>query len=190
MQALLFFRDQVMKYTLLVVLTNENETYKTQLENYLSDVECIEEIRYLNLADRVNFNEADCKSNDNQTVKVSIKTSFSASSSHTFVSRIQNAVKDLKGKYCMVLPQGLMPSKKFFYYSKDALDDSTAALVLGLHDNKVVSKDELLSPKEMQLMKDFILTKAMQSNLQKIPLDKILKLLKSQESFLHKSFHF
>ena len=43
-----------MKYTLLVVLTNENETYKTQLENYLSDVECIEEIRYLNLADRVN----------------------------------------------------------------------------------------------------------------------------------------
>lgn len=35
----------------------------------------------------------------------------------------------------MVLPQGLMPSKKFFYYSKDALDDSTAALVLGLHDN-------------------------------------------------------
>lgn len=148
MQALLFFRDQVMKYTLLVVITNENETYKTQLENYLSDVECIEEIRFLNLADRVNFNEADCKSNDNQTVKVSIKTSFSASSSHTFVSRIQNAVKDLKGKYCMVLPQGLLPSKKFFYYSKDALDDSTAALVLGLHDNKVVSKDELLSPKE------------------------------------------
>lgn len=118
MQALLFFRDQVMKYTLLVVLTNENETYKTQLENYLSDVECIEEIRYLNLADRVNFNEADCKSYDNQTVKVSIKTSFSASSSHTLVSRIQNAVKDLKGKYCMVLPQGLLPSKKFFSTQK------------------------------------------------------------------------
>lgn len=137
-----------MKYTLLVVLTNDNETYKTQLENYLSEVECIEEIRYLNLYDRVNFKETDSKNNDPKTVKVSIKSSFAITSGHTLISKIQNAVKDLKDKYCMVLPQGLLPSKKFFNYSKGALDDSTAALILGLHDNKVVSKDELLSPKE------------------------------------------
>ena len=148
MQALLLFRDQVMKYTLLVVLTNENKTYKTQLENYLSEVECIEEIRYLNLYDRVNFKETDSKSNDHKTVRVSIKSSFAITSGHTLISEIQNALKDLKDKYCMILPQGLLPSQKFFNYSKDALDDSTAALILGLHDNKVVSKDELLSPKE------------------------------------------
>ena len=134
-----------MKYTLLVVLTRENETYKSQLEDYLSKVECIEEIRYLILNSQKTIKVSDCDESLQENIKVSVKSVFSKD---TYISRLQNSVKDLKDKYLMVLPQALLPSVKFFEYASNVLDDTTGALILGLHDNKTVSKDELLNPKE------------------------------------------
>ncbi len=134
-----------MKYTLLVVLTRENETYKSQLEDYLSKVECIEEIRYLSLNSQKTIKVSDCDESLQENIKVSVKSVFLKD---TYISRLQNSVKDLKDKYLMVLPQALLPSVKFFEYASNVLDDTTGALILGLHDNKTVSKDELLNPKE------------------------------------------
>ena len=151
MQALLLFWDQsyfgikFMKYTLLVVLTDDNSNYKTKLEKYLSKVECIDEIRYLNLNSQKSL-KGSCFDEDSKTqVKVSIK---SLTFNSTLIAKLQSSVEDLNDKYLMVLPQTLLPSLKFFEYAKNALDENTGALILGLHDNKVVTKDELLSPKE------------------------------------------
>lgn len=44
-----------MKYTLLVLLTEDNDNYRTQLEERISDLECIEEIRYLHITDSVDL---------------------------------------------------------------------------------------------------------------------------------------
>ena len=134
-----------MKYTLLVVLTDDNSNYKTKLEAYLSKVECIEEIRYLNLNTQKNLKASDFDKDSKTQVKVSIK---SINSNSTLISKLQSSVEDLNDKYLMVLPQTILPSVKFFEYAQNALDENTGALILGLHDNKVVTKDELLSPKE------------------------------------------
>lgn len=44
-----------MKYTLLVLLTEDNDNYRTQLEECISDLGCIEEIRYLHITDSVDL---------------------------------------------------------------------------------------------------------------------------------------
>ena len=44
-----------MEYTLLVLLTEDNDNYRTQLEERISDLECIEEIRYLHITDSVDL---------------------------------------------------------------------------------------------------------------------------------------
>lgn len=135
-----------MKYALLVLMTEKNSTYKTQLEEYLSKVDCIEDIRYLNISDVIK-SEKKAKLK-NQNAKVSVKLSLKKSDENTVVSRIQNEIKDLEDRYCMVLPQSLLPSKKFFEYASKALDDGSEALILGLHDNKAVGYDELQSLKD------------------------------------------
>ncbi len=134
-----------MKYTLLVVLTDDNSNYKTELEEYLSKVECIEEIRYLNLNSQKSLKASGFDKDSKTQVKVSNK---SITSNCTLRSKLQRSVEDLDNKYLMVLPQTLHPSVKFFEYAQNLLDESTGALILGLHDNKVVTKDELLSLKE------------------------------------------
>ena len=108
MQALLLFWDQsyfgikFMKYTLLVVLTDDNSNYKTKLEKYLSKVECIDEIRYLNLNSQKSL-KGSCFDEDSKTqVKVSIK---SLTFNSTLIAKLQSSVEDLNDKYLMVLPQ-------------------------------------------------------------------------------------
>lgn len=48
----------------------------------------------------------------------------------------------------MILPQSMLPSKKFFQYAANVPDESTGVLILGLHDNKVVGKDCLQSAED------------------------------------------
>lgn len=132
-----------MKYTLLVLLTEDNDNYRTQLEERISDLECIEEIRYLHITDSVDLKKR--AETENYDIKVSVKISFSGLTGGTLTSKIQKEVKDLEGRYCMILPQSMLPSKKFFQYAANVPDESTGVLILGLHDNKVVGKDCLQS---------------------------------------------
>lgn len=128
-----------MKYTLLVLLTEDNDNFRTQLEERISDLECIEEIRYLHITDSVDLKKR--AETENYNIKVSVKISFSGLTGGTLTSKIQKEVKDLEGRYCMILPQSMLPSKKFFQYAANVPDESTGVLILGLHDNKVVGKD-------------------------------------------------
>lgn len=118
-----------MKYTLLAVITDEK--YKDRIETYLSNVDCIENILFLNLSDTASA-AVDGESSQNTTL----------------ISRIKSVAQNLQGKELMVLPQTLLPSVKFFEYASKALDETTGALILGLHDNKCVSEAELVSLKE------------------------------------------
>lgn len=135
-----------MKYTLLVLLTEDNDNYRTQLEERISDLECIEEIRYLHITDSVDLKKR--AETENYNIKVSVKISFSGLTGGTLTSKIQKEVKDLEGRYCMILPQSMLPSKKFFQYAANVPDESTGVLILGLHDNKVVGKDCLQSAED------------------------------------------
>lgn len=101
-----------MKYTLLVLLTEDNDNFRTQLEERISDLECIEEIRYLHITDSVDLKKR--AETENYNIKVSVKISFSGLTGGTLTSKIQKEVKDLEGRYCMILPQSMLPSKNFF----------------------------------------------------------------------------
>ena len=129
-----------------MLLTEDNDNYRTQLEERISDLECIEEIRYLHITDSVDLKKR--AETENYNIKVSVKISFSGLTGGTLTSKIQKEVKDLEGRYCMILPQSMLPSKKFFQYAANVPDESTGVLILGLHDNKVVGKDCLQSAED------------------------------------------
>ena len=85
-----------MKYTLLVLLTEDNDNYRTQLEDRISDLECIEEIRYLHITDSIDLKKR--AKTENYKIKFSVKISFSDLKGGTLTSKIQKEVKDLEAK--------------------------------------------------------------------------------------------
>ncbi len=106
MQAFLFSRQ---KYEIHFTGASyeDNDNYRTQLEERISDLECIEEIRYLHITDSVDLKKR--AETENYNIKVSMKISFSGLTGGTLTSKIQKEVKDLEERYCTILPQSMLP---------------------------------------------------------------------------------